>query len=77
MLASTAESVGLDSAELRTALEEGRYRQQVIDGINWSRSIGVTAIPTFIFDDQYGIVGAQDYAVLQSVMRELGRSPRA
>jgi predicted DsbA family dithiol-disulfide isomerase len=65
-------SVGLDAPELRLALEDGAYRQQVDDGIAWSREIGVTGVPTFVFVEQYGVVGAQDYAVLEKVMAQLG-----
>lgn len=71
------ESAGLDGPALREALESGQYRQQVDDGIEWSRSIGVTAVPTFVFDDQYGIVGAQDYDVFKSMMEKLGRKPKS
>jgi predicted DsbA family dithiol-disulfide isomerase len=67
---------GLDGADLRQSLEQGDYRQQVDDGIRWSRQIGVTAVPTFVFDESHGIVGAQDYEVFQSVMHRLGYSPR-
>ena len=75
-LVEVGQSAGLDGDELRSSLENGDYRQQVIEGINWSRSVGVTAVPTFVFDDQYGVVGAQDYAVLRNVMTELGHAPR-
>src|SRR5688500_19841364 len=40
---------GLDEAELRKALEEGHYRNQVDEGIEWSRGVGGTAIPTLLF----------------------------
>ncbi len=76
ILVEVAASVGLDGGALADALANGQYRAQVIDGINWSRGIGVTAIPTFVFQDQYGIVGAQDYSVFQSIMKELGQEPR-
>ena len=75
-LVEVGQSAGLDGDALRSSLENGDYRQQVIEGINWSRSVGVTAVPTFVFDDQYGVVGAQDYAVLRNVMTELGHAPR-
>jgi predicted DsbA family dithiol-disulfide isomerase len=68
---------GLDAEPLRGALESGRYREQVDEGIQWSREIGVTGVPTFVFDEKYGIVGAQDYSVFQSVMEKLGVKPRA
>jgi predicted DsbA family dithiol-disulfide isomerase len=72
---SVGESVGLDGAELRTALESGQYRQQVDDGIRWSRQIGVTGVPTFVFDEKYGVVGAQDHEVFVSMLSRLGREP--
>jgi predicted DsbA family dithiol-disulfide isomerase len=71
------EEAGLDAAALRQALEDGTYRQQVDDGINWARSIGVTGVPTFIFEEQWAIVGAQDYNVFQSIMSRLGKEPPA
>lgn len=66
---------GLPKDELRQALESGAYRGQVDDGIAWSRSVGVTGVPTFIFDDQYGVVGAQPLEVLQDVLRQLDELP--
>ncbi len=65
-------AVGIDPAALRTVLEDGTYRQQVDDGLDWSHEAGVTAVPTFIFDGQYGIVGAQDYDVFEKVLTRLG-----
>lgn len=64
--------VGLDSSALREALEGGTYSKQVDDGIEWSRSVGVTGIPTFILNNQYAVVGAQEYEVLEQVMEQLG-----
>lgn len=72
VLVAAAQSVGLDGGEMLQALEAGTYRTQVRDGIQWSQSIGVTGIPTFVFDEQYGVVGAQDYQVFEAVMQELG-----
>jgi predicted DsbA family dithiol-disulfide isomerase len=71
------ESAGLDAAELRQALESGEYRQQVDQGIAWSRQIGVTGVPTFVFDEKYGVVGAQDHDVFVSMMSRLGREPKS
>lgn len=65
-------SVGMDATDLRSVLEAGTYRQEVDDGIEWSREIGVTAVPTFVLDEQYSIVGAQDYTVFEKVMTRLG-----
>ncbi len=76
IVAAGAEA-GLPADALREALTDRRYRDRVDEGINWSRSIGVTAIPTFIFDQQYGVVGAQELPVLRDVLQQLGHKPRA
>jgi predicted DsbA family dithiol-disulfide isomerase len=70
-------SAGLDEAALRTALETGAYKQQVDDGIDWARQIGVTGVPTFVIADKWAVVGAQDYSVFESLMKKLGKEPRA
>lgn len=62
---------GLDSAQLRTALADGRYAGRVEDQIGWARSAGITGVPTFIFDERFALVGAQEYEVFQDVARRI------
>ena len=63
--------------DVRDALVTGRFADEVDAGIEWSRAIGVTGIPTFIFNQKYAIVGAQEYPAFQRVLQrlrsELGR----
>jgi predicted DsbA family dithiol-disulfide isomerase len=69
--------VGLPESELRDALTTGRYRETVDEGIRWAQGIGVTAVPTFVLGEQYGIVGAQELPVFEDVLlSKFGRSPR-
>jgi predicted DsbA family dithiol-disulfide isomerase len=68
--------VGLDEAGLRTALKDGRYRQMVDEGVSWSRNVGVTAIPTFVFNEQYGIVGAQELPTFRQMMAKIEQPPK-
>ncbi len=75
-LVRLGEEAGLPAAELREALATGVYREQVDDGIRWAYEIGITGVPTFIFDEQYGVVGAQDQAVFEAVMEKLGNKRR-
>jgi predicted DsbA family dithiol-disulfide isomerase len=70
------ESAGLDANSLGQALEEGIFRPQVDEGIDWSRRIGVTAIPTFIFNGQYAMVGAHELDALRYAMEQVGQAPR-
>jgi predicted DsbA family dithiol-disulfide isomerase len=78
VICGIAASVGLPEAELREALAERRYRDDVDQGIEWAQQAGVTAVPTFVLGEQYGIVGAQEAPMFEQVLRsKLGRSPRA
>jgi predicted DsbA family dithiol-disulfide isomerase len=71
-----ATEVGLPEAELRETLTQGHLRERVDEGIVWSRSIGVTAIPTFVFNQRFGMVGAQEIGAFRSAMEQLGQKPR-
>ena len=62
---------GLDRDDLHEALETGRFRQQVDHRIAWAQSIGITGVPTFIFNERHGVVGAQEYEVFERVMEQL------
>jgi predicted DsbA family dithiol-disulfide isomerase len=48
----------------------------VDEGIAWSRQIGVTAIPTFVFNQRMGMVGAQPIEALREMMARVGNPPR-
>jgi predicted DsbA family dithiol-disulfide isomerase len=67
---------GLDGAELRAALEDGRYRPIVDEGLTWSRGIGVNAVPTFVIDQRYGIVGAQELPAFRQALEKIGHTPK-
>jgi len=64
--------VGLPAADLRQALEEGRFRERVDEGIAWTRGVGVTAIPTFVFNQRFAVVGAQELATFRQVLDQIG-----
>lgn len=66
---------GVDEAELREALETRRHEQEVDHGIAWAQAIGVTGVPTFIFNEKYAIVGAQEYPAFQRLMERFGHPP--
>jgi predicted DsbA family dithiol-disulfide isomerase len=75
-LVRVAEGVGLDAAGLRAALEEQRYREGVDEDIAWARSVGVSAIPTFVFDGRLGMVGAQERPAFEQMLQRVGARPR-
>lgn len=75
VLAEIAESLELDSQDLRVALTEGRYRESVQQQFVQARQVGVTGVPTFVAGG-YAIVGAQPYSMFERLMEVLEESRR-
>jgi predicted DsbA family dithiol-disulfide isomerase len=76
LLARLAAETGIDGSELRRALDDRRFEAEVDEGIAWSRQIGVTAIPTFVFNQRMGMVGAQELPAFREMMSRVGNPPR-
>ncbi len=64
---------GLNADELRSALEDGRYAPTVESQMEWGRSAGVTGVPTYIFNEKFALVGAQDYTVFSDLAARIAR----
>ena len=60
-------SVGLDTDELRAALEEDRYADVIDENRRIASSVGINAIPAHIFGRRYLVLGAQPYEALSQV----------
>lgn len=71
VLTEIAGKHGMNHDDVRDALATGRLAEEVDAGIEWSRAVGVTGIPTFIFNQKYAIVGAQEYPAFERVMTRL------
>jgi predicted DsbA family dithiol-disulfide isomerase len=63
--------VGLDPAELRSAIEEGRYEDVIDENRQIATSAGINAIPAHVFGQRYLVMGAQPYEVLKQVVDRL------
>jgi len=77
VLVRLAEECGQDAKSLREALFDRRLEAEVDEGIAWSRQIGVTAIPTFVFNQRMGMVGAQELPAFREMMQRAGNAPRS
>jgi predicted DsbA family dithiol-disulfide isomerase len=75
VLARVAEESGMDAQALREALAEGAYTKMIDDGIAMAYRVGITAVPTFVIDQRYAVVGAQDQLVFRDLLRRLGKVP--
>lgn len=74
-LAELAGEAGLDPHEVRTALADGTYTDDVAADIAQARAYGISAVPFFVLDGRYGVAGAQEpdhlAAALEQVAAEL------
>ena len=52
---------------LRRALAEGRYAARIEEQIAWSRAVGISSVPTFVINDTFAVVGAQDYDAFRDI----------
>jgi predicted DsbA family dithiol-disulfide isomerase len=77
VLADVAVACGLDPDALREALADGRYAAAVEDQMQWVREVGITAVPTIIFEGRFAVVGAQDYDVFRDVAHRVLTRPAA
>jgi len=64
-------AVGLDAAELRTAVDGDRYADLIDEHRRIASSVGIDAIPAHIFGRRYLVLGAQPYEVLRQVVDRL------
>jgi predicted DsbA family dithiol-disulfide isomerase len=76
VLVDLARGLGLDAADLETALTDRRYRERVQDQYAEARELGITAVPTFVAGE-FAVVGAQPEEVFERLMRAPGASRRS
>ena len=75
LLATLAASVGMDASRVRAYLASDEGLAETRAEIEHARAIGVRAVPTFVFDDQYVVEGGQPSAVFADVLRQVA-APR-
>lgn len=63
---------GLDMGSLREALEAGTHADVVDQMTALAREQGISSTPTFIFEQQFVIAGAQDFEVFADFLDRLG-----
>lgn len=70
-LAALAESVGIDRARAAAWLVSAEGERDVREALSAARGIGVQSVPTFVFDGQYGIEGAQSPETFVAALAEV------
>lgn len=77
VLTDIAAACGMDVALVARLLAEGRDRDLVAQEVALARRLGITGVPTFLFDDRYAVSGAQEPEVLVQIMDRLAAEPAA
>ena len=67
-LADLAGEVGLDRAEVLAALQEGRYRDAVLDDIVLAQRLGIRSVPFYVIEQRWGVPGAQPPEVFEDAL---------
>ncbi len=71
VLKELAKSVGLDGQRAEEVLAQGSFHDAVDRDWDYSRSCGITAVPTFLTEGRV-VVGAQPYEVLAGLITDAG-----
>ena len=61
--------IALETAHEYLSSDEGL--EEVLADFSLAGELGITAVPTFVFDDKWTVPGAQDVAVFENVLRRL------
>ncbi|GER00576.1 DSBA oxidoreductase [Iodidimonas gelatinilytica] len=68
LLTSIAEKCGMEGGVVRDLLDTDRDRQVVMSQIDSVRKMGITGVPTFIFDGRLAVNGAHPASALLEVI---------
>jgi predicted DsbA family dithiol-disulfide isomerase len=68
VLLDIAAQQGMDAAETRALLEGDAMEDEVVADYEWAKSMGISGVPLFIFDNRYALSGAQPIQAFLQVL---------
>ena len=66
-----AEEAGLDRAEAKAALDDGRYLDRIEASTRKANMHGINAIPAFVLDGRLLVMGAQPHELFERAFAQL------
>lgn len=75
-LVDAAATVGMDRAQTAAFLASDEGRQQVLEEIAEAQAMGVSSVPTFVFDGRWAVSGAQDSDTFLRVLEQVSAQER-
>ena len=70
-LVRLGEEVGLDPETARSWLDSDGGKAEVLESLQYAGAAGITSVPTFVFNREHGIPGAQPAELFVKVLEEL------
>jgi predicted DsbA family dithiol-disulfide isomerase len=70
-LADLAAEIGLDRDEVVRVLGDNTYLAAVKADVAQAEAYGISGVPFFVFDERYGVSGAQDAATFANVLAQV------
>jgi predicted DsbA family dithiol-disulfide isomerase len=70
-LAGLAAQLGFDRDDVISALESGTYTAAVKADVAQAASYGINGVPFYVFEDKYGVSGAQEPAAFVQVLTQV------
>lgn len=70
-LVALAAEVGLDAQQVKDYLASEEGRETVQAEIDLARELGITGVPTFVFEGQWGVSGAQEPETFLKVLEQV------
>ncbi len=70
-LVQIGKSAGLNAEEIRTMLQSNAYQQEVQQDQYEAQQLGINGVPFFVFNNKYGVSGAQPTEVFTEVLEKV------
>jgi len=75
LLCGIADKIGMDTDIVRGLLAEDKDKLDVQNEILFFRNLGISGVPTFIYNGQFAVQGAQDPAAHVNVIKQAMAAP--
>jgi predicted DsbA family dithiol-disulfide isomerase len=71
VLYERAVTAGVSSADARRVVDSDEGLEAVAVGLQRAADLGISSVPTYVFDGQWAVPGAQDPAFFERALRRL------
>lgn len=73
VLASLASDLGLDASRVKDFLASDAGKDAVSAEIAEARALGISGVPTFVFEGKWGVSGAQEAETFQKILEQVAQ----